>query len=173
MPAEQVIDFNRLLVADQGNDTEAGGLARVIFLVFRLLQCRREQGGDADSFLSIDFAVATGPGDSVGDGVRTEANPAGITQRLDALIVGNHVAELDDFRHAPEMLNEAGSAPEGLAREVINGDLAVVEVGIGNPGEVLEDEILNDAEVLPYGGRADLLVVADHEHRLAEIQGAQ
>jgi hypothetical protein len=87
MPAEQVIDFKRLFVADQGNDTEAGGLARVIFLVFGLLQCRREQGGDADSFLSIDLAVAAGPADAVRDGVRPETNAAGITQRLDALIV--------------------------------------------------------------------------------------
>jgi hypothetical protein len=35
-----------LFVADQGNDTEAGWLARVIFLVLGLFQCRRQQGGD-------------------------------------------------------------------------------------------------------------------------------
>ncbi len=40
----------------------------------------------------------------------------------------------------------------------------------GDSWEVLEDEVLDDAEVLADGGRADLLVVADDEDGLAEIE---
>src|SRR6266699_4042596 len=95
----------------------------------------------------------------------------GIAQRLDAVIVRNQVAELDDFRNATEMFDEASGAPEGLAREIVNGNLAIVEIGIGDSREVLEDEVLDDAEILADGGRADLLVVANDENSLSEIEG--
>src|SRR5205814_3446594 len=96
---------------------------------------------------------------------------AGITQRLDAVIVGNHVAELDDLRHAAEVFNQAGRAAEGLSREVINGNLTVVEIGVGNSGQVLENKVLNNPEVLANCGGTYLLMVADDEHGLPEIEG--
>src|SRR5256886_7151891 len=49
-----------------------------------------------------------------------------VAQRLDAPIVGNHVAELNDFRDATEMLDKASRAAEGLPRQVVDGDLAVI-----------------------------------------------
>src|SRR5690349_14557446 len=98
-------------------------------------------------------------------------NATGIAQRLDAPVVGNHVAELDDFGDAAVMFDEASGAAKGLPREVVDGNLPVVEIGIGNAGQILEDQILDDAEILADGGGADLLVVADDENGFAEVQG--
>src|SRR5262245_54294182 len=95
---------------------------------------------------------------------------AGIAKRLDPPIIGNHVAELNDFRDAAEVLDEARRAAERLPREVVNGNLAVVEIGVRNALQVLEDKILNDAEVLADRGRADLFVVADDENRFAQVE---
>src|SRR5258707_15498972 len=100
-------------------------------------------------------------------------NTARIPQWFDAMIVRNHVAELDDFRHTAEMLDEARSTAEGLPREVVDGDLAIVQIGIWNAGQVLENEILNDAKILTDGGRTHLLVIADNQHGLAEIERHQ
>src|SRR5215471_1147515 len=97
-------------------------------------------------------------------------HPAGVAERLDAPVVRNHVAKLNDFRNTPEMLNQASGASEGLPREVVDGDLAIVEIGIGNARQVLEDEVLNDAEVLANSGRADLLMVADDEDGFAKVK---
>ena len=47
--------------------------------------------------------------------MRAELHAAGVTQRLDAVIVGNQVAELDNFRDTTEMFDEASGAAEGLA----------------------------------------------------------
>src|SRR5260370_4364182 len=102
-----------------------------------------------------------------------ELNSAGISQRFDSEIVGNHVAELDDFRHATEMLHEASRSAKGLPRQVVDGNLTVVQIGIGDARQILEDKILDDAKFLTHGGRADLLVVADDQHRLAKIQRDQ
>src|SRR5260370_11240018 len=46
-------------------------------------------------------------------------------------------------------------------------------MGIRDSSEVLEDEVLNYAQILTDGRRADLLVVADNKHRLAQVQGDQ
>ena len=43
----------------------------------------------------------------------------------------------------------------------------------GCPGDTLEDKILDDAKLLTHCGRANLLVVADDEYGLAEIQRNQ
>jgi hypothetical protein len=68
------------------------------------------------------------------------------------------------------MFNEASGTAKGLTREVVDGNLAIVEIGIRNSGKVLEDEILNDAEILADGGGADLLVVADDEDGFSEVK---
>src|SRR6266849_3239447 len=170
MGTEKIVNFDGLLVTDEGNHAKAGGLSSIVFLIFRLLDRRGEEGSGGQGFLTIDLAVTAGAGDAISDGVRAEPDAAGVTQRLDAVIVGNQVAKLDDFRDATEMFDEASGAAERLASEVVNGNLAVVEIGIGNSREVLEDEVLDDAEILADGGRADLLVVADDEDSLAEIE---
>src|SRR6266446_1854787 len=170
MTAEQIIDFQRLFVADQRNHAEAGGLSGVVFLVFRLLDRRGEERGSSQGFLTIDFAVAARAGDAIRDGVRAKTNAAGVAQRFDAPIVGNHVAELDDFRDTTEMLDKASGAAEGLAREIVDGDLTVVEIGIGDTRKVLEDEVLNDAQILTDGGGAYLLVVTDDQDGFSQIE---
>src|SRR4029077_17550291 len=71
------------------------------------------------------------------------------------------------------MFNEAGGAAERLASEIVDGNLAVVEIGIRDSAEILEDEVLDHAQILADGRRADLLVVADDEHRFAQVQGDQ
>ena len=67
------------------------------------------------------------------------------------------------------MFDQTRGAAEGLPREVVDGNLAVVEIGVGDAFEVLEDEILNDAQVLADSGRADLLVVANNKNGFAQI----
>jgi len=68
------------------------------------------------------------------------------------------------------MLDKAGGAAKGLAREIVDGDLAVIEIGIGDTCEVLEDEVLNDAQVLTDRGGADLFVVADNEDGFSQVE---
>src|SRR5260370_3994181 len=173
MGAEKIVNLDGLFITDKRNHAKAGGLPGIILLVFGLLDgCDKERGG-GKRFLTIDFAVAAGAGNTISDGVRTETNAAGIAQRLDAVIVGNQIAELDDFWDAAEVFYEASGAAKGLAREVVDRNLTIVEIGIGNSGEVLEDEVLDDAEILTDGGRADLFVVADNEYGFSEIESDQ
>jgi hypothetical protein len=54
------------------------------------------------------------------DGVRPQMDPARISQWLNAAIIRNYIAELNDLRNASEMFDKAGRAAERLAREVIN-----------------------------------------------------
>src|SRR5260370_33582593 len=173
MGAKKIVNLDGLFSSDQRNDAEAGGLACIVFLVIRLLNGGDKERGVGWGCVTIDLAVATGAGDAIGGSVRTEMEAAGVTQRLDAVIVGNQVAELDDFRHAAEMFDQASSAAKGLAVEVVNRNLAIVEIGIGDSREVLEDEVLDDAEILADGGRADLLVVANDENGFSEIESDQ
>src|SRR5580692_124411 len=107
------------------------------------------------------------------DGVWTQMDATRVAQGLDAAVVGNHIAELDDLRNATEMFDKTRSTAERLACEIVDGDLPVVKIGVGDSPEVLEDEVLNNAQILADSRRADLLVVADHEHRLAQVQGDQ
>src|SRR5580704_2447505 len=107
------------------------------------------------------------------DGVWPQMDAARVAQRLDAAVVGNHVAELDDLRNAAEMFDKTGRAAERLAGEIVDGDLPVVQIRVRDSPKVLEDEVLNDAQILADGRRADLLMVADDEHRLAQVQGDQ
>src|SRR5258708_7162001 len=173
MGTKKIVNLDGLFIADQRNYAEAGGLPGIVFLVFGLLDSRDQERGSGERFLAIDFAVAAGAGNTISDGVRTEPNAAGIAQRFDAVIVGNQIAELDDFRDAAEMFDQASSATKGLAREIVDRNLAIVEIGIGDSREVLEDEVLDDGEILADGGRADLLVVADDEDGFAEIESDQ
>src|SRR5712692_3026717 len=173
MGTEKIINLDGLFVANQRNHSEAGGLPSIVFLVFGLLDGRDEEGGGGQSFLTIDLAVAARARDAIGNGVRAEPNAAGVAQRLDAVIVGNQVAELDDFRDAAEMFDEASGAAEGLAGEIIDRNLTIVEIGIGDSLEVLEDKVLDDAEILADSGRADLLVVSNDENSFPEIESDQ
>src|SRR5690242_13641939 len=171
--AQQIVDFESLFVADKRNNAEAERLARAIVLILGLLHRGSNKGGGRERFLAIDFAVAGGARNAIGNGVRQQMDAAGVAQRLDAPIVGNHVAELNDFGNAPEMLDETSGAAEGLPCEVVNGNLAVVEIGVGNARQVLENEILNDAEILTDCRRADLFVVTDDEDSLAKIKSGE
>src|SRR5882724_1780242 len=118
--ADQVVDFDGLLVANQRNYSEAQRLARIILLVFGLLRRGRKERGDGKGFLAIDLTVAAGPRDAMRDGMRPQMDAARIAQGLNAAVVGNHVAELDDLRNAPEMFDEAGRAAERLTCEIVD-----------------------------------------------------
>ena len=65
------------------------------------------------------------------------------------------------------MLDQAGSAAEGLAREVVNGYLPIVQVRVRNSVQVLGDQVSHDGQVLAHSRRAHLLMVTDHQDRLA------
>src|SRR5437764_11176253 len=130
--AQEIVDFERLLIADQRNDSEAKRLARAVVLIFGLFNGRSDERGGSQRFLAIDFAVAAGARNAIGHGVRKQMHAASVAQWLDAPIVGNHVAELNDFRDATEVFDEAGGAAKGLPRKVVDGNLAVVEIGVGD-----------------------------------------
>ena len=106
------------------------------------------------------------------DGVRPEVDAACVAQGLDAAVVGNHVAELNDLRDTPEVFDQAGGAAERLARKIVDRDLPVVEIGVRDPPQVLEDKILDHAQILPNGRGADLLVVADNKSSSAEVKAS-
>src|ERR1700682_2346603 len=120
--AKEIINFNRLFVAHQRDDTKTERLTCVIFLIFRHLHSGGDQRGHRESLLTVKLAVAAGAGNAMRDGVWTELDPAVVPQGLDAPIVGNHIAELNDFRYATEMLDQTGCAAEGLAGEMVAGD---------------------------------------------------
>src|SRR5260370_35894792 len=103
MPSEKIVNLDGLFVADQRNNAETGGLSGIVFLVLGLLDGGSEERSGSQGFLTINLAVAAGAGDTISDGVWTQPNAAGVTQRLNAVIVGNQVAELADFRDAAEM----------------------------------------------------------------------
>src|SRR5258708_34151318 len=115
MGTEKIVNLDGLFIADQRNDAEAGGLSGIVFLVFGLLDSRDKERGGGERFLTIDFAVTAGARNTISDGVRTEPNAAGIAQRLDTGIIGNQVAELDDFRDAAEKLRQANNGAKGTA----------------------------------------------------------
>src|SRR6266446_10714157 len=108
----EVVDLDGLLVANQRNHSKAQRLARVVFLVFGLLYCCGKERGNGQGFLAIDLDVAAGSRNSMRNGVRAQMDATRVAQGLDAAVVGNHVAELDDLRNAPEMFDEAGCAAE-------------------------------------------------------------
>src|SRR5260370_977606 len=107
MRTEKIVNLDGLFIADQRNHAEAGGLSRIVFLIFRLLDRRGEEGGGGQGLLTIDLAVAARAGDAIGDRVRPEMDATGIAQGLGAVIVRNQVAELDDFRDATEIVDHA------------------------------------------------------------------
>src|SRR5258708_15358272 len=115
MGTEKIVNLDALLMAERRNDAEVGGLSGIVFLVFGLLDSRDKERGGGERFLTIDFAVTAGARNTISDGVRTEPNAAGIAQRLDTVIIGNQVAELDDFRDPRAMLDQASSAAKALA----------------------------------------------------------
>src|SRR5712664_4755336 len=58
MGTEKIVNLDGLFIADQRNHAEAGGLSRIVFLIFRLLDRRGEEGGSGQGLLTIDLAVA-------------------------------------------------------------------------------------------------------------------
>ena len=51
---------------------------------------------------------------------------------------------------------------KGLARQVIYGGLAVVEMSVRDPFQMLIDKMLNNTQILADRGRTDLFVIANH-----------
>jgi len=83
-------------------------LPNVIFLIFGLLCSGNKERSDGEGFLAIDLAIAAGAMSAIRDRMRAEMDAAGVPQRLDTHIVGNHVAELNDLGYAAEMFHETG-----------------------------------------------------------------
>src|SRR5260370_1132176 len=167
---DESVDLDGLVGAKQRNQNKAQRLARVILLVFRLLHRCRQERGDGQRLLALDLAVGAGPRNAMRDGVRAQMDAARVAQRLNPAVVRNRVAEVDDLRHAPEMFDKASRAAERLARQIVDGNLPVVEIRVRNSAQVLENEVLDHAQILPDRRWADLLVVADDKHALAQIQ---
>src|SRR5260370_3644814 len=170
---DESVDLDGLVGAKQRNQNKAQRLARVILLVFRLLHRCRQERGDGQRLLAIDLTVAAGPRNAMRDGVRPQMDAARVAQRLNPAVVRNRVAELDDLRHAPEMFDKASHAAERLARQIVEGNLPVVEIRVRNSAQVLENEVLDHAQILPDRRWAYLLVVADDKHGLAQVQSHQ
>src|SRR5438477_10191227 len=58
--AQEIVDFERLLIADQRKDYEAKRLARAVVLIFGLLIGRRDARGGGRGFLALDVRVVAG-----------------------------------------------------------------------------------------------------------------
>ena len=68
--AQQIVDFERLFVADERNYAEAERLARAIVLILGLLYRGSDEGRSGQRLLAIHFAVAAGSRNVIGNGVR-------------------------------------------------------------------------------------------------------
>src|SRR5258707_15408061 len=98
--------------------------------------------------MRIDCAVEVGTGNTVSDGMRPQMHATRVAQRLDAPVIRNHVAELDDFRNAPEMFDKAGGTAERLAHQIIDGNPAVIHMRVRNSTKMFIDEVLNHTQSL-------------------------
>src|SRR5216110_1947004 len=130
--ADEIVNLNRLLVTHQRHHTEAEWLSRVVLLILRLLNRRSNQRCNGKGFLAIDFSIATGTGHAVSDRVRPQMHAACVAQGLDTAIIRNHVTELNNLRNAAEMFDKASSTAERLARQIVNGNLAIIQIGVRN-----------------------------------------
>src|SRR5260370_360866 len=137
MGAQQTVDGNRLVITDQRNYAEANRAPALVDLVLGLLGGRSYERGDGQGLLAIDLFVAARSRNVIRDQRRPYLHAAGIAKGFHTAVVRNHVAELYDLRHAPEMFDQAGGSPKGLTRQVIDGNLAIVKVRIGNSVQVL------------------------------------
>ena len=66
-----------------------------------------------------------------------------LAQRPDLAAVTELVRELDDVGHAAEVLEQPNGSAEGLARQVVDRGLAVIEPPVGDVGEDLRIGITN------------------------------
>src|ERR1700739_2163092 len=173
MRANQIVYFNSLLVPHERNHTEAHRLPAIILLVFGLLQRSGQQGCHRERFLAIDLAITAGAGNTVREGVRMKMDAACIAQGPDGPVVRNQVTELNDLWYAAEMFHQTSSAAERLPRQIVDGHLPVVEVGVRNVSQILKNEVLDNTQILTDRGWADLFVIAHHERGLAQIESHQ
>ena len=164
---QEPLDLESLVVSHEGDHAEA------LVLVLGLIDGRADQRRDGHRFRGVGLVRRPAVLHPVGDDVRLQGRLAGIAQRADPPAVAEVVRELDDLRHAAEVLGQADRSPEGLPRQVVDGHLAVVEHRVGNVLEVLVDELLDDREILPHRGRAHLLVVAHDHHPARHVERDQ
>src|SRR5258708_33198333 len=149
MRANEIVNLNRLFVTHQRYHTEAERLSRIIFLILRLLNRRSDQRCNGKGFLAIDFAIATGTRHAVSDCVRPQMHAACVAQRLDTAIIRNHVTELNNLWDAAEMFDKASRTAERLARQIVNGNLAIIQIEVRNTPKILVNQISNPAQLLP------------------------
>src|ERR1700742_5060898 len=112
MRMQQLVDLQRLIFSNQRNNAEAGSLASLVELIFRLLDRRDHQRSDCLSLLPIHFPVSAGALHSDRDGVWTQRDARCITKRLDLAEIRQFVAELNDFGHTTKMLDQANRGTE-------------------------------------------------------------
>ena len=103
--------------------------------------------------------------------MRAKDDTAGIAERFDSAVIRNLIAELNDLRNTPEMFHKTSRSAKGLPGEVVNRNLSIIEMGIGDSLKVFKDQVLDNTEVLPDGGGADLFVVANDQDCFSQIQG--
>src|SRR5215831_17923625 len=103
--------------------------------------------------------------------MRLDLPRGGLAQRANLARVAELVRELDDARYAAEVLEQADRAAERLAREIVDGRLAVVELLVRDVDEHLVDQRLDRLGLGADGVRADLLVIADNRDLLAHREG--
>src|SRR5262249_55995484 len=94
-------------------------------------------------------------------------------QRQDLPAIAELVAELDDIRDTAEVLDEPDDPPEGLAGQIVDGRLAIVELLVRDTVQELVDESLHAIELEADGVWTDLLVIADHDDLLGQAERGQ
>jgi hypothetical protein len=105
-----------------------------------------------------------------GDARRLEVVEFDSRSGLNLALVGELIAEGDDLRHAAEMLDQADRIAEGLPADVVDRRKVVEKVRVR---DVLQHRLAQVIENdLPFADaqRRHLLVVADDDDLLAEIE---
>ena len=71
------------------------------------------------------------------------------------------------------MLDQSDDAAEGLARQIVDGRLSIVELLVRDAIEKLVDQPLHTVELEPDRVRTHLFVIADHDDLLGQAERGQ
>ena len=143
--------------------------------VFLLFDTRRNQSSDRLRFFRIRLGCShpLSVPHTIVDNRWQKVAVAGITKRLDLIIIGKHIAESDDFWDTAEMLAQHQRL-EGRCGNIVNRSLYVVQMRIG---DLVPDIRLFQCSHLIFfctnSHWADLLVIANHDKFFAHVEDGE
>src|SRR5213594_155888 len=166
-PSQDRVDLERLLRANHADRAD-----RAAFELFEPAD-GRDQRGHFEGFRIVRLVLRDRALDPVRDQVRVDLAGGRLAQGQDLSAIAELIAELDDLGDTAEVLDQPDDAPEGLAGQIVDGRLAVVELLVRDPVQELVDEPLPAIELEADRVRADLLVIADDDHFPGQAERGQ